>query len=74
MGTMAIYLGKTFDIDPFGNLHFNMQHLLVGVECALPLIVMNTILFTMDRPFRSSKHVSIEEVDGKLTVKTPKDA
>ncbi len=39
-GTLAVVAGYLLKLDPFGNLHWDAEHLAVGLACAAPFMLL----------------------------------
>ena len=47
-GTIAVAAGYFLHIDPLGGLHWNSHDALLGLKCAVPILVMDAVLMLPD--------------------------
>ena len=47
-GTVAVAAGYFLHLDPLGGLHWNSHDALLGLKCAVPILIMDAVLMLPD--------------------------
>lgn len=69
LGSLALLLGWMLQLDPFGNLHFDLNHILIGVECSVPVIAMMMAAFWINPPSPVANMSLKQDADGIARLK-----